>query len=597
MDTRIKRFATASIVFVGIVAGVFTVSGTEKLATYEGRSIVEAVVENGDVSYSYVDRQIVGLIDPKEVLEKRNESSYTLKVSEDTFSLHAFSGRAFFENGKHEWFLLSYATTTEKGFKEKLDKPLFGNSTIVRAADFSSVGDGHITYQGSVSWDDTHDAVTGTSIVTSSLVNTTQSVFTSPNWIVSRAYFNFDTSSIPDGSSVVYGHLELRGSLLSSAAGTRDFALVEFRGASSTVPSTADYDLVGSAINNPAEGASRLTITTLGNFRYVFNSTGRSWIKDANDTSSCGTNAGVTCLGIRTGWLDADDVAPTDTTQEVRLDFWTSENAIADPLLVVFYEDVCDPYTTRCTDIFAVPGYNTWTAPTDVTSADVACWGGGGGGGVISGSGGGGGGGGAFASSTVTVAPGSTYGIQIGSGGVADSATEGGDSNFASTTVVADGGAGTTGSAGAAGGTTADSTGTTEFAGGAGGTGETTNDVGGGGGGAGGPAGAGNAGQSRISTDTVGGDGGAGNNGLGGAGGAGGNAAIGDAGGSHTFGGGGGGGGDNGLRGGPGGVFGGGGGGSEVVGIVGGSAYGGSGGCLITYMAVLRSFSPIIWFD
>ena len=134
------------------------------------------------------------------------------------------------------------------------------------------------------------------------------------------------------------------------------------------------------------------------------------------------------------------------------------------------------------TDTYSTAGAFTWTAPANVYSATVACWGGGGGGGVHANQAGGGGGGGAYALSTVSVTPGTGYAVVIGAGAISDSIVEGGDSTFASTVVVADGGIGTGGGAAGTGGTLLDSTGDVKFAGGDGGISNSSGDVSGGGG-------------------------------------------------------------------------------------------------------------------
>lgn len=257
-----------------------------------------------------------------------------------------------------------------------------------------------------------------------------------------------------------------------------------------------------------------------------------------------------------------------------------------------------------CVAAYSTPGTYQWLTPDNVTLVDVACWGGGGGGDVISTSGGGGGGGGAYAASTgISVTPGVSYPVVVGVGGTSGtSPTAGGDSSFATTTVVADGGTQAVNTANGTGGTVANSTGTTEYAGGDGGAGDTNGDVGGGGGGAAGPNGAG--GTAAAGAGSVGGGGGGGNGGNnasgstagsstnGGAGGAGdvnGSASPGGGDGvAHANGGGGGGGGDDGDPGGGGGSVGGGAGGGEIA----GSAGGGSGQCVITYTIPAAGADP-----
>lgn len=230
-------------------------------------------------------------------------------------------------------------------------------------------------------------------------------------------------------------------------------------------------------------------------------------------------------------------------------------------------------------------GDATFTASTGIYAVTVECWGGGGGGGNINNSGGGGGGGGAYVKSTnVSVAPGTGYAVDIGTGGGQEQG--GADSTFNVSTVVADGGlAGINGGTGP-GGTTANSTGNAiKSAGGGGGTGDSgTSDAGGGGGGAGGPNGAGLNGQNgNNGSSGYGGNGGDSNQGIGvGDGGLGQAGAVGLGGGTDlTYGGGGGGGGDDQFNGGGGGTPGGGGGGAGDNEPVAGS--GAPGRCIVSY--------------
>lgn len=136
----------------------------------------------------------------------------------------------------------------------------------------------------------------------------------------------------------------------------------------------------------------------------------------------------------------------------------------------------------------------TWTAPANVYTVQVECWGAGGGGGAGTGNpaGGGGGAGGAYVkSTTVNVTPGVTYTVTVGVGGTVGSTTAGGiggSSWFGATsTILATGGAGgalASSSSSSATGATASTTGSvgaTINKGGNGGTGSGGNSAGGGG--------------------------------------------------------------------------------------------------------------------
>ncbi|MFH1118384.1 MAG: PKD-like domain-containing protein, partial [Bacteroidota bacterium] len=171
----------------------------------------------------------------------------------------------------------------------------------------------------------------------------------------------------------------------------------------------------------------------------------------------------------------------------------------------------------------------TFTVPPGVTSITVECWGGGGAGGAGTGNpaAGGGGAGGSYARSVLTVVPGNTYPVTVGTGGAGDNndGNPGTPSWFSTTgTIYAQGGAGglraninyTNGNGGA--GSIAATIGTFRFSGGNGSIGNYTsgNPGGAGGGGAGSNGNGGNAagGTGGIGTTQNGGNGanGVGNN-------------------------------------------------------------------------------------
>lgn len=125
-------------------------------------------------------------------------------------------------------------------------------------------------------------------------------------------------------------------------------------------------------------------------------------------------------------------------------------------------------------DVYSVPGTYTWTAPGGITSVDARAWGGGGGGATGTSNGGGGGGGGELAEETAyAVVPGTGYAVVVGAGGTTGSNGE--NSSFDGTGVVAHGGHGAGGSSGGTGGTgSSDGNHHNGGAGAAGSTGSTT---------------------------------------------------------------------------------------------------------------------------
>jgi len=171
----------------------------------------------------------------------------------------------------------------------------------------------------------------------------------------------------------------------------------------------------------------------------------------------------------------------------------------------------------------------SFNAPTGIYAVDAECWGGGGGGGGSTNANkvGSGGGGGAYSKATsISVTPGQSYTVTVGTGGPGSlTGSDGGDSWFLDQlTVLAKGGIGGQGNdtgGNAAGGQASSGVGSTKWSGGAGGEGSGTADAGGGGGGSAGRLGDGGNGGNASGT-TPGSAGAAGSDGgaVGGVGGA-----------------------------------------------------------------------------
>ena len=249
-----------------------------------------------------------------------------------------------------------------------------------------------------------------------------------------------------------------------------------------------------------------------------------------------------------------------------------------------------DPTSDSGQTAYTLPGTYSWVCPANVYQVHVVCVGGGGGGGYISGAGGGAGGGGGLGwENNISVTPGNSYTVVVGTAGDSYPSTrsDGGDSYFISTSTVA-GFGGKFGSkpTGGAGGSYYPIITSQGGTGGNGGN-VSLNNYPGGGGGAGGYSGNGGKGGNSYSSGSAGTGGAAGGGGGGDssyAGGAGGGVGIlgqggnggGGAGSSTTngSGGGGGSGGSNGGFGGIGGTYGGGAGGSDHSGRITGAAGG-----------------------
>ena len=167
------------------------------------------------------------------------------------------------------------------------------------------------------------------------------------------------------------------------------------------------------------------------------------------------------------------------------------------------------------TDSFTTAGSFSWVCPAGVTSVTVECVGGGGGGdgGELGTRGGGGGRGGDYASSVVTVTPGTSYAIVVGDGGSGASfgtsggAGSGGPSPVASAVVVAAGGRGSANGATGATSPNGTSVGTTVNFGVSGGNAGSGAGSNGGAGGAGGTPRGGAGGAAGVTAARAGGNG------------------------------------------------------------------------------------------
>jgi len=176
------------------------------------------------------------------------------------------------------------------------------------------------------------------------------------------------------------------------------------------------------------------------------------------------------------------------------------------PLLAVFISLLSFGQTTQS---FTAPGSYTFTVPAGVNTIKVEAWGGGSGGNNDISRGGGGG---AFAGdNTLSVTPGASYTVRVGSGGAAGTGNSGQDSSFGNL-IVAKGGNGATGGSATA------STGAVRYSGGNGGS-SSRNGGAGGGGSAGSQGDGGTGGSTNNTNGAVGGTAGAGGGAAGGNGG------------------------------------------------------------------------------
>lgn len=189
---------------------------------------------------------------------------------------------------------------------------------------YSGAGDGRV-YYGTNIWNVTHDSSTGYAAYTQS-GDVLSSHYSAGTYHIHRFFLPFDTSALDDGATIQSATLNVNVTNVYQAVGTSSVAVVQTSQASTSELVNEDFDQCG-AIDNPTEGATRIAITSTGWKQWTLNATGLGWI----------SKTGWTKLGLRIGWLDCDDVAPTDGSQELWITIDTSETA-NDPYLQVTWE-------------------------------------------------------------------------------------------------------------------------------------------------------------------------------------------------------------------------------------------------------------------
>ncbi|MEI6821055.1 MAG: LamG-like jellyroll fold domain-containing protein, partial [Bacteroidota bacterium] len=288
-------------------------------------------------------------------------------------------------------------------------------------------------------------------------------------------------------------------------------------------PANQPTNISLTSTNTSVSGSFAASIGTPGADHYLIvrNTTGIAPVPINGTTYSSGNQlTGSTFVAYQTS-TSISDATVTPSTKYFYFVYAANSITCAGSPLYKAASPLVGSSTT--TGFYSATG--TWICPAGVTSVNVYLWGGGGGGGSWGGgipttyaNGGGGGGGACSVNTNVTVVPGTSYTVTVGSGGAAGSGTAAGATGGASsvaatgfTTLTAAGGTGgakasnTANAAGGTGGTTG--TGTVH-AGGNGSIGYYSTGYTGNGGGAGGSSGIGGIGPDQsCSAFTNGGSG------------------------------------------------------------------------------------------
>jgi len=177
---------------------------------------------------------------------------------------------------------------------------------IIKASFYSHSADGRCRGMDSNNWDTTHDQTSSTDVTNTQDTNRAAAEYWAGGGVyaISRQFYAFDTSTIPDNASIVKAVLYVYGNGKYSAS--CKITIVEGLQASGTALVTADYDNCGDAVDNPTEGidtADRIDSTAWSSAAYntfELNATGRGWVN----------KTGYTKLGMREYTHDCLDVSP-----------------------------------------------------------------------------------------------------------------------------------------------------------------------------------------------------------------------------------------------------------------------------------------------
>lgn len=187
----------------------------------------------------------------------------------------------------------------------------------------SSAGDGDVQYNEAASWNEAHDAKTGTSAQDSETLFNIATVITQrtpQKYSIRRGFLPIDLTNEPKGAKIETATMYIK--LFVKVGGNKGVVLVGPTSQDSTSALiTADFDQCG-AVDNPKEWTDTIAFGDIGGWTtWTFNSLGKTAINDAfNDWLM---------LGIRVE-NDCDDVAPTVVNDFL---FYSADDSNNKPIL------------------------------------------------------------------------------------------------------------------------------------------------------------------------------------------------------------------------------------------------------------------------
>jgi len=251
-----------------------------------------------------------------------------------------YAGIPFYKEG-NKWYQTETATTTIDAF-EKQTASFWGKTTFAdTATTTSNAGDGAVYYYSGATWAAAHDATVGDAVsYTATADDTICSGQWGGNYRIYRAFYPFDTSSLPDNAIITEATFSVVfDSVLDQDNDGNDYATVnQTSQASPTELVVADFDNVGSVEGTDAR-VDFGNIVTLQYTNFLLNAAGRGFI----------SKTGWTLLGMREGHdILNDPYAGGDNTMNranTRFSEYTGTNN--DPTLVIIYSTALPIDDTR----------------------------------------------------------------------------------------------------------------------------------------------------------------------------------------------------------------------------------------------------------
>lgn len=206
---------------------------------------------------------------------------------------------------------------------------------------FADASDGAVRKEGAV-YDTQHDATAGDSVLAASASLYTTFWKDGSTYYIYVGFFPFDTSGISASDTISAATLNVNKAGDAANADTQEIGVVQGNQATWNSLVVGDYDQRGSAINNPTEGATRLSYSAgagTGYMTWTLNATGISWIARSGETKPAAASAtGKTQLALRFSG-DMDDAAPTGANYML-FSFQETTSTTSDPYLEVTHAAV-----------------------------------------------------------------------------------------------------------------------------------------------------------------------------------------------------------------------------------------------------------------